>query len=92
MPTLTTVSILGDIVKCIEDIHDAVSELSKKAHFKQLLHDGIVSPIDDHDEDCIAISIHEISSEFPKKEGTLPLQDGLRCLICRNGLVYFFRM
>lgn len=58
MPVLVTASILIDIIRCVEEISVSVDELSQKARFRkpikslekqqQLLHRGIVKPVNDH--------------------------------------------
>ncbi|KAL2250843.1 UNVERIFIED_CONTAM: Aluminum-activated malate transporter 8 [Sesamum indicum] len=58
MPVLVTASILIDIIRCVEEISVSIDELSQKARFRkpikslekqqQLLHRGIVKPVNDH--------------------------------------------
>lgn len=70
VPALVVASILINIINCIEKISDSIHELSEKSHFKnanspekqqqkQLLHRGIVKPIN-IDANCnhVAIEIH----------------------------------
>lgn len=76
MPTLVVVSKLIDIIKYVEKISESIHELSEKAHFEkanstitsreqqqtQLLHRGIVNPINGANCDHVAIEI-DCSSE-----------------------------
>ncbi|CAI9760884.1 unnamed protein product [Fraxinus pennsylvanica] len=77
MPTLVVSSVLIDIIKCVEKISESIHELSKKALFKkanstvtpekqqqkQLLHFGIVKPINDTDCDHVVIEINGTSED-----------------------------
>ncbi|KAL8246418.1 hypothetical protein R6Q59_007634 [Mikania micrantha] len=76
-PIIKVVSMLIEIVKCVETIHVAIEELSEQAHFKMLLGDdekpqvhhdgGAVACLDDHDNqednDFVKVIIHKIPSE-----------------------------
>ncbi|KAL2503116.1 Aluminum-activated malate transporter 8 [Forsythia ovata] len=83
MPALVVASILIDIIKCIEKISESIHELSGKAHFKnnanstitpekqqqkQLLHRGIVKPINDANCDRVAIEIHGTCEDNSSKK------------------------
>ncbi|KAL2457243.1 Aluminum-activated malate transporter 8 [Abeliophyllum distichum] len=83
MPALVVASILIDIIKCIEKISESIHELSGKAHFKnnanstitpekqqqkQLLHRGIVKPINDANCDHVAIEIHGTCEDNSSKK------------------------
>ncbi|KAJ9554765.1 hypothetical protein OSB04_009379 [Centaurea solstitialis] len=69
IPFIATISILVDILKCVETICEAMEELAKLAHFKKLKdksdkkrhfiqHDGAVKPVDDgNNEEWVAINV-----------------------------------
>ncbi|XP_024985380.1 aluminum-activated malate transporter 8-like [Cynara cardunculus var. scolymus] len=72
IPVITTTSILVNIIKCVETIHEAVEELSKQAHFKKMKdisnkndkkrhfiqHDGAVKPVDDGtNKEWVAVNV-----------------------------------
>ncbi|KAG6430690.1 hypothetical protein SASPL_108762 [Salvia splendens] len=62
MPTLVVASILIDIIEFVEKIVVSVNELAEKAGFKQtqLLHRGIVKPVNNDDDDQLVIEIVEM--------------------------------
>ncbi|PIN04000.1 hypothetical protein CDL12_23467 [Handroanthus impetiginosus] len=82
MPILVTASILIDIINCVEKISLAVHELSDKAHFQkpkvekiqgqqQLLHRGIVKPIDNDvvdGHDHVVVQVHGASGDSPENK------------------------
>ncbi|KAG8376809.1 hypothetical protein BUALT_Bualt09G0102500 [Buddleja alternifolia] len=83
MPLLVVASVLIDIIKCVEKISSSVNELSQKARFKktnstaaiekqqQLLHRGIVKPVDDinvDDDDHLVIEIRGMPGDSPEKK------------------------
>lgn len=72
IPIITVISILNDIIKCVETIFEAIEELSEQAHFKksepekpQILHGGAVAPVGDkeHDSGFVTIIIHKIAPQ-----------------------------
>ncbi|KAL3825708.1 hypothetical protein ACJIZ3_021737 [Penstemon smallii] len=84
MPVLVTASVLIDNIKCIEKISVSVLELSQMARFlepkstdglekqQQLLHRGIVKPVDDvivKDDDRVVIEITPKDSIAREKAG-----------------------
>ncbi|KAK4478794.1 hypothetical protein RD792_014293 [Penstemon davidsonii] len=84
MPVLVTASVLIDNIKCVEKISVSILELSQKARFigpkstdgpekqQQLLHRGIVKPVDDvigNDDDHVVIEITPKDSITREKAG-----------------------
>ncbi|KAI3794815.1 hypothetical protein L1987_37454 [Smallanthus sonchifolius] len=74
IPLITIVSILIEIVKCVETIFVAVEELSEQAHFKKLTcdgeksqvhHGGAVANVGDEEEDrtFVKVIVHKITKE-----------------------------
>lgn len=84
IPVITVASILEEITKSVEKIHESVSELSQLAYFKSVaepnvspekphrLHRGIIKPVVDIENtvDHVEITIPEITTDSPEKEKT----------------------
>nr|GLL36467.1 aluminum-activated malate transporter 8-like isoform X4 [Ipomoea trifida] len=79
IPCAAVMSILIDIVNCVDKISKSVDELSEKAGFKkpkakspeaqqQLLHRGIVTPVneDSPEGDVVAVTIDETPQDSPE--------------------------
>ncbi|XP_065856889.1 aluminum-activated malate transporter 8 [Euphorbia lathyris] len=78
VPAATVASTLIEIVKCVDNLRESVSELANLAHFKavepsvspekpQLLHRGAVNPVLDVDnEDHVVITINENPTDSPE--------------------------
>ncbi|KAK4432607.1 Aluminum-activated malate transporter 8 [Sesamum alatum] len=94
MPALVVASVLLDIIKCIDKISLSVHELSRMARFKkpkstatvvlekqqqQLLHRGIVKPIDDiaDDDNHVVIEVHGTSQDSPEIKNVQPPDGGV---------------
>ncbi|KAL0309454.1 UNVERIFIED_CONTAM: Aluminum-activated malate transporter 8 [Sesamum radiatum] len=85
MPVLVTASVLIDIIRCVEKISVSIDELSQKAGFrkpiksldKQLLHRGIVKPVNDH----VVLEISETGGDSVDnkklRSGIVKLVDGI---------------
>ncbi|KAL0346980.1 UNVERIFIED_CONTAM: Aluminum-activated malate transporter 8 [Sesamum calycinum] len=85
MPVLVTASVLIDIIRCVEKISVSIDELSQKAGFrkpiksldKQLLHRGIVKPVNDH----VVLEISETGGDSVDNKklhsGIVKLVDGI---------------
>ncbi|KAL0374788.1 UNVERIFIED_CONTAM: Aluminum-activated malate transporter 8 [Sesamum radiatum] len=85
MSVLVTASVLIDIIRCVEKISVSVDELSQKAGFRkpikslekqqQLLHRGIVKPVNDHVVLEISETVGDSVDDKKLRSGVVKLVD-----------------
>ncbi|KAI3706560.1 hypothetical protein L6452_24386 [Arctium lappa] len=74
IPVIATISILFDVIKCVETISEAIEELSKQARFKKPKditvdqnarhRGGAITPFDDGKRDWTSITVSNMPTNF----------------------------